>query len=243
MLVVSGRGRPAVWGSLVLSRLLNRAAAASGALFVLLILVGNAVATGDGSNSHPSGPQVLADLAKDAHSASATFGFVMEVTGFGSLLVFLGFLSSLQQRRTVAGGTALAAGISMLAIKLGSAAPMIALAQDRSTMTPGMAQVLNDINGAAFAVSWLPFAVLVIAAALMLNEAALVGRPTKAAGIVIGIVGFVAAFVAMKNPADGNPVAFLLGLVWVLVVSARLAVRRGSEPAIVDATVRVPVAV
>ena len=70
----------------------------------------------------------------------------------------------------------------MLAIKLGSAAPIVALDLDRHSLSPQLAQLLNDINGGAFVISWLPFAVLVAAMAAALRQAGLVGKPTAYIG-------------------------------------------------------------
>lgn len=100
----------------------------------------------------------------------------------------------------VSAGTALVAALTMLAIKLGSAAPMMLLRLDREH-GPGTAQVLNDLGGATFVLSWLPF------------------------GVVLGLVGVPLSIVGMRDPVSASPVAFLLGLLWLAAVSTRLAVR------------------
>jgi hypothetical protein len=116
---------------------------------------------------------------------------------------------------------------------------MGALVIDRKTLSPDIAQVLNDMNGYAFVVSWLPFAVFVGATAVALHQARLVGRPTVYIGAFLGVAGLALAFVGLKHPLDINPMGFMLGLLWVLVVSVRLAVKPGNtEPApIADASV------
>jgi hypothetical protein len=117
----------------------------------------------------------------------------------------------------------------MLAVKLGSAAPMSALDLDRKTLTPQLAQLLNDFGSAAFVISWVPFAVFVAATAMALHRVRLVGRPTAYIGSAIGVLGIHAALVGLRDIADANPVAFLVGLVWVFVVSVRLAVKPGVD--------------
>lgn len=214
----------------------TRIGAALAAAFVLLILVGNSISTaGTSQDSHPSGQQVLSDIAKQAGSASAVVGFVMEVLGFVAFLVFLGYLAA--TRREGAGGvadgpataTAVVAGSVMLAIKLGSVGPMVALQLDHERLSPDLAQVLNDMNSGSFVVSWLPFAVFTAAVAVAWSRRGLVGRPTLAIGVALGVLGVASALVGLRNVADGNPMPFLLSLLWLLVVSVRLVVRPGAK--------------
>lgn len=227
----------------------DRIAAATGAAFVALIVVGNAISTsGTSQAAHPSGAQVLKDIAHQASSTSATVGFILEFLGFVAFLGFLGYLGDALRRRighggaNVAGATAVVAGSVMLAVKLASVAPSGALFADRRHISPQLAQVLNDINGVAFVVSWLPFTVFVGAAALALRKASLVGRPTAYVGICIAVVGLVLTMVSLQDPFNGTPVAFMLGLLWTLVVSVRLAVKPGSDAASVVDYVEAPAA-
>jgi hypothetical protein len=211
----------------------HRLAAATGALYVILIILGNTLATsGDSTATHPTGARVLRDAERHAHSGQVTAGFVLEVLGFTLLIVFLGYLAATFARARfvddwspILGATAVVSGITMVAIKLGSAAPVVALALDRHQLNPTLARVLNDINGAAFVLSWLPTAVFVGAAAIALRHAGLVGRPIAWTGAALGLVGVPLAVVGLNDPASANPMAFLLGLLWVMVVSGRLATR------------------
>jgi hypothetical protein len=220
----------------MLSTARDRIAAATGAAFVVLIIIGNTLSVaGTSQGSHPSGAQVLKDAAHQASSASAHVGFVLEFAGLTAFLGFLGYLTFALSRRPgdgdrsrVAAGTAIVAGIVMIAIKLGSIAPSGALLMDRHHISPQLAQVLNDMNGVSFVMSWLPFAVFIAAAATALRHASLVGKPTAYLGIFIGVVGLVVSLVGLDDPVNANPMAFLLGLVWTLVVSVRLAVRPGT---------------
>lgn len=216
----------------------DRIGAATGAAFVALIFVGNGMATsGQSGSSHPSGEAVLRDAAHSAASTTATVGFAMEITGFVLFWVFLGYLAHAARRAPadgwtgMAAGTALVGGITMLAVKLASAGSVMALLIDRDTLDPQLAMVLNDINGALFVASWLPFAVFVGAAAVALHGAGLLGRPTAYAGAVAGVAGVVLAVHGIRYPLDGIPLAFLLGMLWLLVVSVRLAVRPGTTVA------------
>ena len=210
----------------------DRVWAATGALFVILVLVGNTMDTaGTSTDTHPTGEQVLKDLAHQAASTSARAGLMMEVLGFGVLMGFLGYLAAALRRRegTLTGfaGTALVAGITMLAVKLGSGAFILVSHMNRNDLEPGLARVLSDTGQALFVISWLPTAVFVGAAAVALHEAALVGRPTAVLGAVFGVAGVVLTLAALPDATGGNAIAYMLGLVWILVVSVRLAVRPG----------------
>jgi len=221
----------------MLTTVRDRIGASTGALFVGLILVGNQMnVAGTDQSAHPSGAKVLQGAVHQAGSSSAKIGLVLEVLGFVAFIAFLGYLADVWRRRngsshgesSLAPGAAIVAGITMLAVKLGSGAPMLALYVDRKTLSPEVAQVLNDFGTAAFVISWLPFAVFVAAAAFALRRASLIGRPTTYIGALLGIAGVALAVVGITNPINGNPIAFMLGLVWTLVVSVRLAVTAGS---------------
>jgi hypothetical protein len=213
----------------------DRIGAATGAAFVVLIFVGNSMNTaGTSGGAHPTGEQVLRDVAHQASSTGAAVGLALEVLGFAMFMAFLGYLAGVlrrgngESRSGLAAGTAVVSGVVMLAVKLGSAAPAGALFLDREHISPQLARVLSDMNGVAFVISWLPFAVFVAAAAAALRGAYLVGRPTAYIGLVLGAAGIALAVVGLDDPVGANPMAFLLGMLWLLVVSVRLAVRPGA---------------
>lgn len=214
----------------------DRLGAVTGAVYVVLVLAGNTIATaGVPQPDHATGEQALAAAAQQVSSLSAVVGFALEMLSFVAFMFFLGHLSDVLRRRTstvmsgTAAGAAVVAGVVMLAVKLGSAAPMGALFLDRARIGPALAQVLNDVNGAAFVISWLPFAVFVAATAAALHRVGLVGRPTAYLGLVAGIAGVVLAVIGMNDPVAATPMGFLLGLLWLLVVSVRLTVRPGTR--------------
>ena len=212
----------------------DRLGALTGAAFVALILVGNQMATaGSGQSARPTGDQVLRDVTHQVSSASVTAGVAMEVLGFAAFLVFLGYLADVLRRPadgqhgSIAAGTAIVSGAVMVAVKLGSAAPVMTLWADHSAISPQLALVLNDLGSVAFVISWLPFAIFVAAAAAALHHVGLVGRPTAYCGFVLGAAGLVLTIIGVHDPLSANPLAFLLGLLWLLAVSVRLAVRPG----------------
>jgi hypothetical protein len=213
----------------------DRIGAATGALFVALIMVGNQMASGGSAESaHPTGERVLSDVAHQASSTTFTAGFVLEGLGFVAFIGFLGYLADVLRRRGrgpggIAAGAAIVSGAVMLAVKLGSVAPLGALAIDYGHISPQLAQVLNDMSGVAFVISWVPFAIFTGAAAAGLYRAGLVGRPTACGGLALGVAGLVLSIAGVHDPLGANPLAFLLGLAWLLAVSVRLTVRPGTS--------------
>ena len=210
----------------------DRVGAATGAAFVAVVFVGNTMATAGGSSAmHPSGAEVLRDAAHAAGSTTARVGFMLEVSAFLLFFVFLGFLANLLRRNRddhdvgVAYATAVLAGVAMLAIKLGSVSPMVALYLDRDRLSPELAQVLNDINGAAFLISWLPFAVFVGCAALALYAIGQIGRPTTYIGLAAAVAGVGLAAWGLVDPVAASPLAFMVGMLWLMAISIRLTVR------------------
>jgi hypothetical protein len=225
----------------------DRIAAATGALFVLLVTVGNQIAvSGTDQSAHPTGASVLRDAARTQGSTAHTVGFVLEILGFLALLGFLGYLLDAGRRAGsgrggIATAAAALAGLTTLIIKLTSAPVIGALALDHASMSPDLARVLDDIGGVGFVLAWLPWAVLVGAGALGLFQAGLVGRPTFVIGALLGAAGLVMGLIGLHDPVTANPMAWMAGLLWTLVVSVRLAVRPGTGSRAADeAPVRVP---
>jgi hypothetical protein len=210
----------------------DRIGAALGAAFVVLIFIGNAMNTaGTDQSGHPSGVQVLKDVAHQHNSGAASVGFVLEILGFVAFFGFLGFLGDLLRRPGSSvrsrgpAVTALVAAVTMLAIKLGSGVPMTVLDLDRHTLSPQLAQMLNDFGSAAFVLSWLPFAIFIGALAVALRAIGAVGKPTAYIGLLLGVVGVPLTLVGTHDVSNANPMAFLLAMLWLVVVSVRFAVK------------------
>ena len=118
---------------------------------------------------------------------------------------------------------ALAGGVIAIAVKLASAAPMFASYVLRDGISPEMARVLTDMNSAAFVVDWLPTGMFAAGAALA----------ARALGRILGWGGVVAGSGAVTgvHVLAANALLFLLCLLWILLVSVRLAVQRPSRVA------------
>jgi hypothetical protein len=207
---------------------MDRLGAVSGVLWFVLTMVGNVLNTaGTDQSAKPSGEQILADLQRS--STSADIGFGMELLGFLALLVFLGYLYATLRRadaRSWLPATALVGGVTMIAIKLGSAAPIFAAMYRKDEITPDLARTLVDINSGAFWISWLPFAVLVTATAASMLSSHLVARPLAWTGVVFGVAGLVPAVILPVALSDYGIAPFMLSYIWLAVIAGVLAFRR-----------------
>jgi hypothetical protein len=228
----------------------GRIGAALGAAFVVLIFIGNDMNTaGTKQSGHSSGVQVLKDVAHQHNSNGATVGFVLEILGFVAFFGFLGYLGGLLRRPGSPARSrgpavmALVAAATMLAIKLGSGVPMTVLDLDRHTLSPQLAQLLNDFGAAAFVLSWLPFAIFIGATAVALRAIGALGKPTAYIGLFLGVVGVPLTLVGLRDVTNANPMAFLLAMLWLVVVSVRLAVKPVVTTASYDVTVEPRVSV
>jgi hypothetical protein len=123
---------------------------------------------------------------------------------------------------------ALAGGVIAIAVKLASAAPMFASYVLRDGISPEMARVLTDMNSAAFVVDWLPTGMFAAGAAL---AARALGRILGWGGVVAGSGAVIVTAVTGVHVLAANALLFLLCLLWILLVSVRLAVQRPSRVA------------
>ncbi len=215
----------------------DRVGAATGAAYVLLVLVGNQLSAGNGTDPHPSGAKDLVDFSGHPTIAQSV-GFRMEVLGFVALMFFVGWLVHALGARTGSRpggwrwlpGVVGVSGVTMLAIKLGSAAPIMTGEVDHGQLTPTLARVLADMNGSSFVITFLPMAVLLVAAGVAMVSTGLAGRVAGWSGIVIGVLGVAAPVGTGLDPIGTNPMPFLFALVWMLAVSTRLAVWGPKRP-------------
>jgi hypothetical protein len=208
--------------------LADRIGAGCGAAYILLVGVGNQMSSGNSTDPHPSGAKDLADFAATPTTAQ-TIGFTMEVVGFLAFIVFLAWLvHALRLRGGPAPWLAGAAGMSgviTLAVKMGSAAPMLVGYVDHKDLTPATARVLMDLNGSAFVVTFLPYGTFVMLAGAACLVTGFLGRVAGWSGVVIGGLTLLATLATQLDPIETNVMPFLLGLLWLLVIGIRLAWR------------------
>lgn len=210
--------------------LADRVGAACGAAYVLLILVGSELSTSNSQAPHPTGATDLADFTAVPTGVENT-GFIMEVAGFLAFMFFLGWLVHALRRQggpsPWLAGVAGLGGVITLAVKLSSVMPIMAGKLDHQELTPAMARVLTDMNGAAFVVTFLPFGVFVAATGMAFLATGFLGRLAGWCGVVIGALTVLAPLVTRLDPIDTNVLPFLAALIWLLVISVRLAWKGG----------------
>jgi hypothetical protein len=212
----------------------DRTGALCGAAYIVMINVGNTLQAGGSTDSHPSGAADLAGFAGHPSLAQGV-GFGLEFTGMLSFLVFLGWFGWFLRARggpapwlgSVAG---LAGGVT-IAVKLASVMPMGAGELDHGVLTPALARVLSDMNGAAFVLTFLPFGVFMLATGLAILTSRALGRVAGWTAVVIGAAGIVLTLATGVDPVTTNALPFMLGMLWVLVIGIRLGVRAPRAPA------------
>src|SRR3954466_2758193 len=132
----------------------ERLAAATGAAYVALIMVGNVLATGSGDPQ--DGPTILAHL-RAGRSPTETVGVLMEILGFAVFLVFLGYLYRVLRRAEGTDGwgaaVAFGAGLVTMAVKLATPPAGAAARLHLGQLDATLARTLNDLGGAGFVVS------------------------------------------------------------------------------------------
>ena len=205
----------------------DRLLALSGAAFVVSILVGNSLTETVAQADTPAG--TAAELAAGIGNATVSAGLVIEVLGLLCLAVFGTVVSA----RT--GGSArvspvpalvmVAAGL-VVAVKLASAAPFLAARAGVGELPDELLHALAETNGAAFVLCWVPMAMFVGAAAVALRDVRLIGTGTMSVGVLLAAAGLALGLLGVLEPQSANPLAFLASLLWVAVVSVRLAVPR-----------------
>lgn len=196
-----------------------RAALLSGAGFVVAVLAGNSLtetATGDG---------VLGELEAMATSTAARTGVMLELVGFVLMIVFVGAVLGRVRTSSTSGGVAAVAGAVMVAVKLGSGAALLAALDGYAELDEATATGLVEQNGASFVLFWLPFGTFVVAAAVALAAVGAIGPVLRWSGVALGALTVTVGVVGAQDPAHAVPIPFLLGLLWVLGTSVRLAVR------------------
>jgi hypothetical protein len=184
----------------------SRWTALTGAGFVVCALAGNGLAGG-------------VDLTEPERPVAAQVGLGLEVVGVALLALYVAWVCSVAGRG-IGRTTTAAAGAVMVAVKLGSGAALLA-AWHEEDLDRASVEALVALNDAAFVLSWLPFGMLVAAAAVTLGE--LVGRALRTTGLLLGGLTVALGVAGAVAPEAAVPVPFLLSLGWLLVVSVRAA--------------------
>jgi hypothetical protein len=216
----------------------RRLGAAAGLAYFILVMVGNTIATaGSHTGENSSGEEILRDLQAH-HGAAFVIGGTLELLGFAALLAFVAYLASVLRRAEGEDGwlwlAALGAGMVTIAIKLGSAAPVLVAVWRVDELDPTTARTLTDINSFAFLISWSTTALFIGSAALVALRTRVLPRWIAVSGLVIAVTGLAGVPAGPEGP---GAFPFMLGLLWIAAVSVVL-MRRASAPAAVTAAPR-----
>ena len=210
-----------------------RIGAAMGAVFVLALIPAG-ILESSGASGATDDPGILANLQREPTIVNKV-GFALAILAFIAFLAFLGYLYRVLRRAEGPEGwlgtAALAGGLLYLAIKVGSAAPIMARSHRRHELTADLARTLVDLNDAAFVVSGLMFGVFTAAAAATCLAHRVLPRWLGWLGLIAGLLTIPAATVGMLDMASYNPMPFLAATTWTLIVSIVLTVRRRTAPA------------
>ena len=110
-------------------RVVQRLGAASGVLYVVLLIIGGNIRDSGAASTTPEGvAHAVAQAA--ANQTTFTIAWILEILAFLCFLCFLGYLCQALRRAEGAHGwlapAAFGGGVMSIAIKLGSAAPIFA---------------------------------------------------------------------------------------------------------------------
>lgn len=180
--------------------------AATGALFPVLVVVGNAIYTDGGSDQ---------------------LGHGIEFLGYAALAVFLAWVAgTLSSASRIASTLAVIGGGVMLAVKMVGFATVMASEQAR---TSDVAAGLVQVDEFVFVISWLPYGIFVIGLALAARHANRLSRPIAWSGVAIGTACALAVPLSFSEPFV---LPWLLSLLWLIAASILLARgrRRGGQP-------------
>ena len=208
---------------------LYRFGALCGPLYVILVVLGND-ALGAGSPDSTASPAVIGQWWR-SHPVTLGMGTVWMVELVG-LLTFPVFVATLawtlhraERTSTWLPAAVLSFGLLSSAIKLGSGAPMLALALRADTIPDDLAAALVDMNGMAFVLTW-------AADAGMLAAAAAVILPTRCLPRWLGWWAALTAPLLLAGIplAMTGPPFFLLALIWILATGIAMTRRGPANP-------------
>lgn len=205
-----------------------RALALTGALWMVLIVVGNDV-LGD-SGSAPAAddpPSVYAEYYANEVDTLSWVSVAIEFAGFGFGLVFVGFIGWRLRDAGSFGSIATVAGAVALAVKMASGAPALtAMYRADEGLNPEIVKTLVDLNVFAFLITFLPLGVFAIASSLGALSLKLAPKWTCWLGVVSGVALFVGMPLVVEGPGFIGMLAFI---VWTVAFSVAMAIR--SAPA------------
>jgi MFS family permease len=207
---------------------MDRVGAFSGATFFVLANIAIAVGSDPEMPDEPTGQESLDGLSRLADNPLAQAATSLEFVAFVAWMVFVGYVAWRIRAAGWLAAAVLVGGITQIAVKLGSAAPLMTSYVLRDQISPEQALVITQMNLAAFKVGVLPAGLFVLAAAIAALRTHALGRILAWAGIVIGVATIVVAMVTGLNigRAGFSPI-YLLVLLWEFAISMVWGFARG----------------
>ncbi|MEO8541635.1 MAG: DUF4386 family protein [bacterium] len=224
---------------------ISRFAALSGAAAWLMVIVLND-AVNAGSPAYDADPSAWGEYLAAHNGPSDQAVLYVELLGLSLAIVFVGLLCALLRRAEADKGflspVALLAGGVAVAIKIGSGAPLFAaLYLSDKGLSPDTMRALVNINGAAFALGFVPNGIMMLA----IGTGILSYRHMPAWLGWFGIIAGVGLIVGAPFVQDEGPgfLGMLLFIVWNFAASITLFVKWPSivaGPISLDARVASP---
>ncbi len=221
---------------------LGRLGAAAGLVFTVFTIAGNEMSD-RGNASGDSAATALANIQR-AQSLTNHLGIAVEILGFIAMMFFAAYLYRVLRSAEGSDGwlaaTVLITAAADLGIKLGSGAPLAAAYYHKADLTPDLARTLVDLNNAGFVITGLTMAAFVLAVSFSAYRSRALPRTLTWIGVVLGTLGLATPLVGITDPANYNPLPYLISLLWVAAICVARIVRetRQGRPAIPEANVR-----
>jgi hypothetical protein len=224
-------------------QLWSRLGAASGILYVVLLLVGSSI-TGGGVEA-TTAEATARGFAEAAINPTLAVGFFLEIVAFLCFLFFLGSLWSALRRAEGDTGwlsmVAFGGGLMSLTIKLASLASLGAAYHANEGLDPQLAQTLQDMAEVSFFISFFPLVVMLLASAIVAIRYGALPRWLGWTGVGVAITLLGGGLVGGIYGSDDAGLPFLLFLLWTLMISIALMWRVGKPvPAVSSASVSLP---
>lgn len=213
---------------------LTRLGALCGALYVVVVILANDVLRTHSPDSAASAHEI--GTWWRAHPPTST-DWALGLLELGALLCFPIFVCVLawwlrKSDDSWLPGIVLGFGWFSAVIKIGSAAPIFALAwRAGNGISDGLAAALVDMNGAAFVLTWALDAIMLAAAGGVILR-------TRCLPRWLGWFGLASAplLLATVPFAVSGPPTFLLTLLWIVATSITLAMRHDLDRVLVPST-------
>ncbi len=211
---------------------------ASGALYALLIFVGDDMLAGEAPGLDATKTDVVRYVAQQQDGFQPWLGHVIALIGVGFLLLFFSRLHVLLRDGTSSSTLpvfVLAAGVTAVAVHVASYATFGAiLLGENQGFDPDASRLAIYIGSALFVLVWLPLALALLAAAVVILRSRVLPRWFGYATAVQAAI-FLAGLVTIQSSYAGY-VAYPLFWIWlvaasIVLVRHRVAVEPTLSPA------------